>query len=109
MTGEEIAAMAESMGIPSSYYQFTSETAQPPPFLCYYLTDSDNFIADGVVYARIETLVMELYTAEKDFELEARVEAALTANDLAWQREEDYIGSERLWMITYTTEVCINE
>jgi hypothetical protein len=57
----------------------------------------------------LSTLVVELYTDEKDFTLEAAVEAALDGAELGWQKEETYIGSEELWMVTYTTEVFINE
>lgn len=110
MTLQEIQALVDSVGVPSAYFQFTENTAQPTPFICWYLPESDNFHADGVVYATLSTLVVELYTDEKDFALEAAVEAALDGAELGWQKEETCIGSEHsLWMVTYTTEVFINE
>lgn len=110
MTVQEIQALVESVGVPSAYFQFTENTAQPTPFICWYLPESENFHADGVVYATLDTLVVELYTDEKDFTLEAAVEAALNGAELGWQKEETCIGSEdSLWMVTYTTEVFINE
>ena len=109
MTRNEITTMVESVGVPSTYYLFEDKTEQSAPYLCYYTEESAHFVADGVVYIKIETLVLELYTKEKNFELEALVEAALTANDLAYQRDETYIESEELWVTTYTTEVFIDE
>ena len=109
MTLQEIQTLVDSVGVPSAYFQFTENTAQPPPFICWYLPESVNFHADGVVYATLATLVVELYTDEKDDAKEAAVEAALDGAELGWQKEETYIGGEELWMVTYTTEVFINE
>lgn len=108
MTRIEVNEMVKSIGIPSAYYQFKDESIAPPPFLCFYFEASDDFIADGINYAKIDNLVVELYTDEKDFALEATVEAALTGAGLAYQRNEDYIGDQRLYMTTYTMEVFIN-
>jgi hypothetical protein len=56
----------------------------------------------------VETLVIELYTKEKDFALEDRLEGILTAADMAYHKDEDYIGDEELYMTTYTTEVFLD-
>lgn len=47
---------------------------------------------------------IELYTDEKDFELEERVEAALDAADLFWQKSEQYIKSENMYEVLYEVE-----
>lgn len=108
MTRTEIASLVDSVGVPSVYHQFKKGTAQAAPFICFYTEEVGGFIADGIVYARIETLVIELYTREKDFELEDRLEGILTAADMAYHKEEDYIGDEELYITTYTMEVFID-
>ena len=70
MNGIELKELIAGFGLPYAYYQFTKDTAKPPPFICYYLAQSDDFAADGVNYAKIRQLVIELYTRYKDFELE---------------------------------------
>lgn len=108
MTYQEVDALVASLDLPYAYYQFTAKTAQPCPFLCFYFRDSDDFKADNTIYQKIRPLTIELYTDDKDFALEGRIETALTAAGLVYSRSEVYIGSERMYQITYEMEVIIN-
>lgn len=109
MTYEEITTMIDETGIPAAYYQFTQETAKPPPFICYFYPRHNDLYADNVNYAHIEELDIELYTDNKDFELEALVESILTAHELSFTTEESYLDSESMYMKTYRMEVSIHE
>lgn len=108
MTYKQIDDLVASIGLPYAYYQFTEETAEPCPFLCFYFEGSDDFAADNRNYQKIRPLTIELYTDDKDFALEAQIETALTAAGLVYSRSEVYIGSERMFQITYRMEVIIN-
>ena len=108
MTYKEVATLVSSIGVPYAYYQFTEDTAKPPPFVCFYFPGDSDLKADNSNYAIIRPLTIELYTDEKDFTLEATVESVLTTNGLPFSRYETYITSEKLYMITYQTEVVIN-
>ncbi|MBR6353562.1 MAG: hypothetical protein IKS25_05485 [Oscillospiraceae bacterium] len=108
MTYQEVDALVASLGLPYAYYQFTAKTAQPCPFLCFYFSDSDDFEADNTIYQKIRPLIIELYTDDKDFALEAQIETALAAAGLVYSRSEVYVGSERMYQITYEMEVIIN-
>ena len=108
MTYKEISTMLDGVGVPYAYYQFPDNTPQVPPFICFYYDGDNDLKADNVNYAAIRTLVIELYTAEKDFTLEDTVESVLKQNELPFSREEVYIDTEKLFMITYTMEVVIN-
>ena len=107
MTYDEIYAMISGIGYPAAYYQFP-ETSQAPPFICFYFPTSDDFIADGENYLKKEVLYIELYTREKSFETEKRVEAALRANGFVYTRTETYLDTEKMFMELYTMEVYIN-
>ena len=65
-------------------------------------------LADNTNYAQITELTIELYTDNKDFAAEAAVEDALTAAEIVYEKDETYIDSERMYMVTYSTEVLIN-
>lgn len=65
--------------------------------------------ADGTNFQKIESLTIELYTDNKDFEQEATVESVLKSHDLSWSRVETYIESEKLYMVTYNTSILIEE
>lgn len=108
MTFKEIATMISGIGLPNAYYQFDKDHPTAPPFICFYYPNSDDLIADNINYSRIEALVIELYTDNKRFDLESTVEAALIANELPFEKTEVYIDSERMYQITYNTEVVIN-
>lgn len=108
MTYKEISTMIESIGFPFAYYQFPEGTSQAPPFVVFFYSQIDDLYADEANYQRIVTLNIELYTAEKDFDSEAAVEAVLAENDLTYYKEENYIDSEKLYQIAYEMEVIIN-
>lgn len=108
MTYKEIAQLIDGIGYPYAYYQFEKETAKEPPFVCFYYPGRDDMLADDSNYAQITELVIELYTDNKDFAAEAAVESALEAAEIVYEKDETYIDSERMYMITYTTEVLIN-
>lgn len=108
MTYKEISKMIEKVGVPYAYYQFPEGTGQEPPFICFYYPNNNDFIADDSNYVKVVQLVIELYTDNKDFSLEATLEAVLAEHDLVFTREETYIDSERMYLETYYTEVIIN-
>ncbi|MBQ9521671.1 MAG: hypothetical protein IJR72_03770 [Oscillospiraceae bacterium] len=105
MTTREVTEMIASIGLPYAYYQFPENTAQAPPVICFYYPKSRNFHADDEVYTRAEELIIELYTPEKRFDLEAKVEEALNAYGLTWRREENFLKSEHLIVEVYRTVV----
>ena len=105
MTHEEVMAMLSELDIPFAYDHFAEGEAPEPPFICFLFPGSDNFSADNVVYAEFEELHIELYTDEKDPELEARMEAVLTEHELFWQKTEVWIESEKLYEVLYRMTV----
>ena len=109
MTKADIKTMLDGLGVPTAYYQFPDGTDITPPFLVWFYPDSDNLFADNTVYGTIEQLHIELYSDEKDFELEGKLETILNDNSLPYHRSEVYVSGEQLFETIYTTEVYINE
>ena len=109
MTREEISTMISGVDVPYAYYQFPDQTGQQPPFICFYFSESADLYADDSNYQKIDRLIVELYTSNKDFDLETAVETALTSSGLTWTRVEQYLDDERLWMEVYETNVIITE
>lgn len=111
MTRAEFAEIIDGIGLPWCYYQFdlTDGEAPPvPPYIVYFYPSSNDMYADGLNYQKINGTMVELYTKTKDFALEDSIEAALTSAGLSWSKEENYIESERLYMVAYDLEVLIN-
>ena len=112
MTPQQIYQMlvSASADVPWAYYRFldTPENPAPaPPFGCFFYPSHDDFYANDQNFQRIAELDVELYTDNKDFELEDSFEAAFASNGLAWTKDETYIDSERLHMTTWTMQVVL--
>ena len=107
MTYKDIATMVASCNLPYAYYQSPDGTEQAPPFICFFYDRLDGFYADGTNYAPVVGLVVELYTDNKDFTTERTVESVLNSSGLAFDKSEVYIDTEKMYQITYTTEVVI--
>ena len=111
MTRDEIATMISGIGLPFAYDHFKEDQPHPkgPPYICFIYTDDSDLMADNVNYARVTGLMIELYTDDPRFDLEAAVEMALTENELPFAKDgPNYIQSERMYQTTYDTEVLLN-
>ena len=109
MTTQEVFSMLSGINIPVAYYQFPDDTVKAPPFICFFYSDSNDVFADNTNYQKVERLVVELYTDNKDFSLESQVETALNNKELVYTRDETYLDSERMYEVIYTTDVVITE
>ena len=107
MTTQEVAAMVAEIGIPYAYYQFPDDTEQATPFVCFFYSGDNDFKADDSNYQKIEHLIIELYTDDKDFELEQTVEGVLASNGMVWSRNEEWIESERMLEVVYEMDVIM--
>ena len=101
--------MISSFGLPYAYYQFPEGTDQACPFVCFYFNSSNDLAADDTNYQKIRPLSIELYTDIKDFTTEETIEAALNSSGLVYAREETYLDSERMYMVTFMTEIVLTE
>ena len=103
MTLQELAEILRSTGLPVAYRAFPAGQAPFLPFICYLCTTSNNFDADDQVYFPVQQINVELYTAEKQPDVEALVETALSG--LCWEKSEEYLDDERCYEIIYEIEV----
>lgn len=109
MTYEELNTLIAGFGLPYAYNEFPENTQQTPPFICFLLdNNSADLMADNSNYQAIRPLTIELYTDNKDFELETTIETGLQAAGLNFVRSETYIEKERMYQITYESEVLID-
>lgn len=88
-----------------TYYAWPEGTAPALPFICFFETGADNFAADGIVFCSSPSVSIELYTKLKDEVTEGAVEAALTAADLYFTKQEQYLGDEKCYLVLYTVNL----
>ncbi len=102
---EKLLSVLDSIGIPYAYDHFAEGESPDPPFLCYLLPGSSNFSADGKVYHRVSEVRLELYTDYKDLDSEEKVEAALDAVGIFYNKTETWIDSEKLYEVLYSFDM----
>ena len=101
---DKLLELMAEIDIPSAYDHFAEGESPDPPFITYLLPGSDNFAADGKVYFRITEVHIELYTDEKNAEVEALVETVLDAHGIFYDKTEVWIDSEKLYEVLYSFE-----
>lgn len=101
MTQEELVHRLESAGLPLAYRAFRSR--QEAPFLCYQYVYDVEFFADDERYYAAGHYQVELYTASKEPDIEARVEEALTG--ITWEKEGEFLPDQQIYVIRYDIEV----
>lgn len=109
MTRKEFKTMLDTLEIPTAYYQFPNGTAVDPPYICFYLTYSNDLVADDTNYQRIDHMVVELYTRTKDFEQEGNLETLLNQNGLVFAKTQEFLDDEQLFVAVYDTDSVITE
>ena len=102
---DKLLKMMAEIPFPSAYDHFAEGESPEPPFITYLLPGSDNFAADGKVYFRITEVHIELYTDEKNPEVERQVEAVLDEHGIFYDKTEVWIESEKLYEVLYSFEM----
>lgn len=108
MRKKEIEEMLEELGIPFRYHHFTQKEMEniELPIIVWNCGKSSNFFADGIVYQKIQKLDIELYTDQKDWDLEERLEHILDAHGITWEKTaSEWIQTESMWEALYEMEV----
>ena len=93
--------------IPFAYDHFAEGESPDPPFICYLLPGSNNFAADGKVYYKISQVNIELYTDRKDPAVEQKLEDALDAASIFYNKTEVWIDSEKLYEVLFSFEISM--
>lgn len=102
---DKIIEILTEFGIPFAYDHFAEGEAPDPPFVCYLIPSTDNFVADGMVYLDIDVVNIELYTNKKDPEREKKLQELLTAAGIVYEKNEVWIESEKLYEVVYEFEM----
>ena len=108
MTFKEVADMLATAGYPVAYRMWRENEAPEHPYICYYYTGMTPETADNTHHAQIYSLNVELYTQNKQFDVEANVDNALLNAGLVFTKEEAFLEDENMYEILYLTEVIIN-
>lgn len=105
MTIQELKTILDRTGVSFAYRKWKAGEVPLLPYGVYYAGPNSPFAADGVVYFSSQQYSLELYSRDKDPELEARVEAVLTEAGIFFEKDEEYLENEHMNEIIYEIEV----
>lgn len=102
MTLAEIKTILDAVGIPVAYDHF--EVPQKLPYICYKEISTRTISRDDVVGSRIATIQVELYTANKNLQLEESLESVLNSNFI-WSKSLDFDDDDDYYASFYSFEI----
>ena len=105
MKYEDVMTMMTECNLPFAYDHFAEGESPDPPFLVFLFPGTDNMFADNQVYYKVNELNIELYTDKKDPEIENQIEDVLASHEVAYEKTETWIESEKMYEVLYQTEI----
>lgn len=102
----EFKSELEKLDIPIQYRAFQVGQAPQLPYIIFYENDSDNIFADNSNWFDVLNIICELYSDEKDIELENKLHKLFYDNEIEYNSTETFIDSENMYMKAY--DVVVN-
>lgn len=110
MTIEEFVSVLQESDIPVTHYQWPVGEVPDLPYLVYLIPQSDCEYGDNISWAEISEINVELYSKQRNFQLEDRLKEIFNAHELPYTTEFNYIKSEKMFQtVFYLEEVFDNE
>lgn len=88
-----------------AYHSFPADAAPALPFIVFSEKGSDNLSADNVAYNQNIRIDIEFYSKSRNLAEEGKIEAALTAGGIYFERTVEYIEGEKCFETIYEIEV----
>lgn len=107
---KELREKLEESEIAVQYRAFKEGQAPELPYLIFYVNGNDDSLrADNKNFFKIQDVVLELYTEEKDVELEEKIEEILSNNNIEFEYDETYIETEDMFESIYYIQIATNK
>jgi len=101
---KEFAKLLGSLELPIAYNHFIVTGGSPspePPYIVYLEEDSNNFGADNKVWRQVVNYRIEVYSDDKNLDLEEKIEKRLDDNGMFYDSDETYITKDSLYQRMY--------
>lgn len=102
MTLAELRILLDIIEIPVKYRAFKVGEAPALPYILFYVDSNEGSLkADNYNYAKVQNVTIELYSEEKDIELEEKIESILDSNHIEYDSYETYLDTEDMYEVAY--------
>lgn len=103
MTLEELKTRCKNAGFKYAYGKF--EKATEPPHLVAITVNTNNFMADDIVYYKKVPIQLDYTYIFKNIKEQEKIENEILG-DIAWNKtDETYLSDEAIWQISYFFEI----
>lgn len=103
MTLEELKTRCKNAGFKYAYGKF--EKATEPPHLVAITVNTNNFMADDIVYYKKVPIQLDYTYIFKNIKEQEKIENDILG-DIAWNKtDETYLSDEAIWQISYFFEI----
>lgn len=103
MTLEELKTRCKNAGFKYAYGKF--EKATEPPHLVAITVNTNNFMADDIVYYKKVPIQLDYTYIFKNIKEQEKIENEILS-DIAWNKtDETYLSDEKIWQISYFFEI----
>ena len=100
---DELAERCEKEEIQYAYGVFQEPVS--PPHIVALETETNNFMADNIVFNRKGTIQLDVTMDYIDFDLINKIENKILY-DICWNKTEaTYLSDEKVWQISYFFEI----
>ena len=105
MTLPELKDKLKTLNLPIAYRCFAAGQVPELPYIVYYVDEDIGFYADDTVYYEGYAVTIEVYTDQKDLQLEEKVKELLNSNELPYESYESFLDSENMYLKAYEIEI----
>lgn len=105
MTLPELKDKLKTLNLPIAYRCFAAGQVPELPYIVYYVDEDIGFYADDTVYYEGYAVTIEVYTDQKDLQLEEKVKELLNSNELTYESYESFLDSENMYLKAYEIEI----
>lgn len=103
MTLEELKTRCKEQNFQYAYGVFKKRVE--PPHLIAIETESNNFVADNIVFLKKKTIKLDYTYIDKNIEEQNKIEDYIL-KDIIWNKtEETYLSDEKIWQVSYLFEI----
>lgn len=105
MTLPELKDKLKTLNLPIAYRCFAVGQVPELPYIVYYADEDIGFCADDTVYFEKYAVTIEVYTEQKDINLERKIKELLNENELPYESYESFLDSENMYLKAYEIEI----
>ena len=105
MTLPELKDKLKTLNLPIAYRCLAVGQVPELPYIVYYVDEDIGFYADDTVYYEGYAVTIEVYTDQKDLQLEEKVKELLNSNELTYESYESFLDSENMYLKAYEIEI----